>query len=137
MPPLRSRPWRVCLVSATASEPASRTPTSTRMKKLRRRSVMSLARSLLLRGQDEEEPAVVVVGREQVGRRLGREVALGVDLDRLAELPHPPFEHGRPRVLVVGEPQTEPLAGRPADDALLLEPGELEGPLAGADQAPL
>ena len=41
---------------------------------------------ILLGGSEhEQQTAVVVVGREEIGDRLGRQVALGVDRDRLVE----------------------------------------------------
>src|SRR6187200_59171 len=135
-PPLRSSPRRVGFVAMTASDPASSPATRSRTSRLRRRSVMAGA-GLLGGGEDEEHAAVLVVGREEVRRRLRREVALGVDLDGLAERPDPPLEHGADRVVGVREAQPEHVLHGPADDALVVEPRQLERAASAADDAPL
>src|SRR6187200_2820318 len=130
-PPLRSSPSRVGFVAMTASEPASRPATRSRTRRLRRRSVMG---ARLFRGsQHEEQPAVLVVGGEEVGRGAGREIAFGVDLDRLAERTDAPLEDGADRVVAVGELEPEDVLHGPADDALVVEAGELERPAPAAD----
>src|SRR4051794_15441907 len=116
----------------TAIDPASSAPTRSRMKKLRRRSVIRASGSLLLRGQDEEQTPVVVVGGKEVGGRLRGQIALRIHLDRLAQLAHAPLQDGGDVVLAVGELQAQDVVGGPPNDLLLLEAGELERSLAGA-----
>ena len=52
----------------------------------------------LLRGQDQQEAAVVVVGGEDVGHCLGGKIALGVHLHPPPERAHAPLERGADRV---------------------------------------
>src|SRR4051794_10553392 len=134
-PPLRSSPSTVRFV-AMATPEATRIPrTMRRIRPLRRRSFTGL---LLGRGEDEQQAAVVVVGREEVGRRPGRDVALGVDRDRLVALADAPLQGGADGVgVALGELQAEDLAGRAADHVLLVEAGELEGAPAQADDPAL
>src|SRR3712207_1043702 len=133
-PPRRSRPSLVSFDVMTKIDAKSRPATSSRTKRLRRRSVTGSAYSGLGR-QDEQHAAVVVVRREQVGLRLGGQVALGVDLHRLVELADAPLEHGLHGVGAVAEAQAEDLARGPADDLLVPEAGELERAAPARDDA--
>src|SRR4051794_25373418 len=97
----------------------SRPATSSRMKRLRRRSVMRRGRGRLLRRrQDEQEPAVVIVGRKQISGSARGQISLGVDLDRLAERSNAPLQHGLHMIAPVFELQAEHVAHLPADDTL-------------------
>ena len=57
---------------------------------------------------------------------LAGQIALGVDLHRLALDADLPFERGADVVGAVLEPQPEHVADRPADDLLGLQARELE-----------
>ena len=57
--------------------------------------------------------------------------------DRHLQRAHPPLQHGRHRVVAVGEAQAEHLLDALADHLLLLEAGEGERVLAAADHAAL
>src|SRR5436305_2384579 len=119
----------------TASAATSSAATSPRITKLRLRLAK---RRPLPRGQDEQETAVLVVGREDV--RLGRlgAVALGVHRDRLVEHAHAPLER-RADVVVAAVLPLEPehLLNGAADHVLVAEPGQLARAAARADQAGL
>src|SRR6478752_2097181 len=100
-----------------------------------------------LRGQDNQETAVVVVGGEDIGDRLGREVALRVHRDALAERADPPLQRGLdgvreavavrvgrlPAVALLQPVEAEHVADGPADDVLVGEARELEAALPGVD----
>src|SRR5258708_7333428 len=111
--------------------------TTSRMKTLRRRSLMGGAPTLLGGGEDDEQAAVVVVGREQVGCGARREVALGVDFDLLVQQTHAPLERGGHLVVAVLELQPEHVHDRAPDDLLLGQPGELRRAPADAEEAAL
>src|SRR4051794_2540069 len=107
-----------------ASETTSRNPTIASTIRLRRRSVISVRR------QDEQQPAIVVVGGEDVcGGRLGP-VTLCMHRNRLLEDAHPPFECCADRIAVLGELEVENFLDRPAHHVLFAEPGELAHPAA-------
>src|SRR3954449_11238142 len=97
MPPRRSRPSCVFFASGPPgtmimSDTTSRNPTIASTIRLRRRSVISV------RCQDEQQPAIVVVGGEDVGGgRLGP-VPLCMHRNRLLEDAHPPFEGSADRI---------------------------------------
>src|SRR3989440_11900661 len=111
--------------------------TTSRMKTLRRRSLMGRRTTLLGRREDDEQAAVVVVGREQVGRRARRQVALGVDLDGLAQHAYAPLERGGHLVVAVLELEAEHVHDRAPDHLLLSQPGELRGAAADPEQPAL
>src|SRR4051812_43628498 len=137
-PPCRSSPCLVGFVAMTTADPIRRPRTRRRTKRLRRRSVTAMpAVSLLGRGQHEQQSAVVVVRGEQVGGRLGRQVALGVDLHGLAERAHAPLQDGADVVGAVLEHEAQHLADVAADDALVVEARQLERAAATADHAAL
>src|SRR5437763_13681087 len=103
----------------------------------------------LLRRQDEQQSAVVVVRWEEVRHRLRGKVSLGVDRDVLPERAHPPPERRLDRVgdaIVVGvrrlaavalvdplEPENV-LDGAP-DHVLVAQAGQLESVLADLQHA--
>src|SRR4029453_1662254 len=116
-PPCRSRPSRVGFDTMTTTDAMSIPATRRRTRRWRRRSVIaySIGRSLLGR-EHEQHPAVVVVGREQVRGRLGREVALGVDLHGFVPRAAAPFEDRSDRVLAAREAQPEHVRDVTPDD---------------------
>src|SRR3954447_10446710 len=120
----------------TTTEAMSRPRTSSRIRPLRRRSVIR-GPTLLLGRQDDEQAAVVVVGREEVGGRARGEGPLRVDSHRLAQHANAPLQRGGDLVAAVVELQAEHLVDRAPDDLLLLEAGELERAAAGADRPAL
>src|SRR5205823_6249830 len=88
--------------------------------------------------QRDEQPAVVVVGGEEIaGDRLGVAVARA-QLDLLAEPPHAPFERELRRILVfleAGEPEALDDVG--AQEVALAPAGELEDAPADGEDAPI
>src|SRR3954452_19557749 len=124
MPPRRSRPSCVFFASGPPgtmimSDTTSRNPTIASTIRLRRRSVISV------RCQDEQQPAIVVVGGEDVGGgRLGP-VPLCMHRNRLLEHAHPPFKRGADGIAILVELEVENFLDRPAHHVLLAEPGEL------------
>jgi hypothetical protein len=94
-------------------------------------------RSRLTRRQDEQQPAVVVVGREDVCLGGLGTVALGVDDDGLVEHPDAPFERRADVVAAVLELEAEDLLHRASDDVLVTQAGQLARAPAGADQTAL
>src|ERR1044072_5208944 len=102
-------------------------------KALRERRPLGSAR----RREDDQQATVVVVGGKDVGDRFGRQIALGVYRDLLAERAHPPLERGLDRVgdsatVAVGALaalpclpplQAEDLLHRTADHVLVGEAG--------------
>src|SRR3954449_88484 len=108
----------------SSADSASSAPTIASTIRLRRRSVISV------RCQDEQQPAIVVVGGEDVcGCRLWS-VSLRMDGNWLLEDAHPPFEGSADRIPVVGELQVENFLDRPAHHVLLAEPRQLAHPAA-------
>src|SRR3954468_24459045 len=115
-----------------------RTATASRTKSERRRSDMRSrfeaysgprgaaggtdGPSLLGRGQDEQQAAVIIVGREQIRNRSGGEVALRVDGHSLPEPADAPLERHPDMVLIAFEVQPQHVAHRAADDLLVREP---------------
>src|SRR5919197_802445 len=136
-PPLRSRPSRVCLAMIATTDPTSRPATRSRTNRLRRRSVMGGGGALLRRSQDEQHAAVFIVGGKQVRCRTGGQIALCIYLHGLVEGAHAPFQDRADGIVGVLEAQAEHVADRTADDALVVEPGQLEGAAAAADDTPL
>src|SRR5581483_6071224 len=132
-PPFRSRPSRVFFVAMIAAEIAMMPRTTSSTNPLRRALVIDSGP----RGEDEQEAAVLVVGREDVRRGGLGAVALGVDGHGLVEHAHPPFERGADVVVAVLEGEAEHLAHRPAHRIGLPQPGELPHALAEADHARL
>src|SRR4051794_28664307 len=59
--------------------------------------------------EDEQQPAVVVVGGEDVRLGLFRPIALGMNGDRLVEHAHSPLERGAYVVVAGGELETQHL----------------------------
>src|SRR3954471_9910918 len=120
MPPRRSRPSCVFFASGPpgmiiASETTSRNPTIASTIRLRRRSVISV------RCQDEQQPAIVVVGGEDVGGgRLGP-VTFCMHRNRLLEDAHPPFEGRADRIAVLVELEIEHVLDRTPHDVLLAQ----------------
>src|SRR5437764_12564981 len=110
---------------STATEAMASPATTSRMKTLRRRSLMGSSSRLLGGGEDDEQAAVVVVGREQVGRGPGGQVTLGVHLDRLVQHAHAPLQRGGDLVVAVLELQPQDLGDGAADDLLLGQAGQL------------
>src|SRR3954451_22890989 len=96
MTPLRSRPRRVSLLAMTSAEAITRPTTMSNTRRWRRRFPMS--RVSALRREDDQQAAVLVVGREDVGYGIRGEVTLGVDGDALAERADPPLERGLDRI---------------------------------------
>src|SRR3954452_19007340 len=138
-PPCRSRPSLVDLVATATAAPAISATTAARMSSERRRSDIAekVRPRLLRRRQDEQQPAVGVVGRKQVGDRLGRQVALGMDSYRLSQPPHAPLQRHPHLVLRAVEGQPEHVADRPPDHLLVGEAGELARAAAAADDPAL
>src|ERR1700694_5474175 len=101
-PPFRSSPNLVVFTAITAAEAAISPATSSRIRVLRRRSLISPA-SLLLGGQQEQQPAVVVVGREHVRLGAGHHVAFAAHAHRYLERAHSPLQNGRHRIVAVRE----------------------------------
>ena len=87
------------------------------------------------RGREhEQQPAVIVVGGEDVRlRRLGP-VALRVHGDRLVQHPNAPLQGRADVVVAVLELQPEHLVHGPPDHVQVAQAGELPGAPAGADQ---
>src|SRR4051794_39895428 len=109
MPPRRSNPSRVGLVAITTAASASRTNTTPRIARFRRRSVKAGA---LLRGQHEQQAAVIVIGGKDVCLcRLGP-VALRVHDHMLVQHAYAPLESGADVVVACLELQSEDLLGR-------------------------
>src|SRR4051812_47747913 len=101
--------------------PASSRTTRARIDRFRLRL---LTRELLGR-QDEQQPAIVVVGGKDVGLgRLGA-VALRVHHYRLVEHPHSPLEDGAYVVVPRLELEPEHVRDRTADHVEVAEPREL------------
>src|SRR5689334_4937734 len=114
-----------------SADSASSAPTIASTIRLRRRSVISV------RCQDEQKPAIVVVGGKDVcGCRL-RPVSLRMDGNRLLQHAHPPFECCADRIAVFLELEVEEFLDRTADRVLLAEAGQLAHSLAEADYAGL
>src|SRR5207253_1637356 len=67
------------------------------------------------------------------GHGLGREVVLGVDVDRFALHPDLPFERGADMVGAVLELQAQHLVDRASDHLLGLQPRQLERAPAAVD----
>src|SRR3954452_15927753 len=100
----------------------------------------ALSSGALLGGEDQQQAAIVVVGREEIGDRLGGQITLGVDGYPLAQRADAPLEGRLDRgcfagVVRVGggapispvDPlETEHVTDRSADHLLVLEAGELE-----------
>src|ERR1700755_610790 len=100
-----------------------RATTSSRTKRERRRSDMETwlrkgtlagrpgrTARLLRRGQHEQQTAVIIVGREEIGDGLGREIALGMNRNALSEAAHAPFERHADVILAAVEVQAEDVA---------------------------
>src|SRR5215208_7956421 len=119
----------------TSSDAISSPATSRMIRKLRRAAVIGWSGSA--RSQDEQQAAVVVVGREDVRLCRLRAVALGVDGDLLVEDADAPLQRGADVVVAVLELQPQDLLDRTADDVLIAQAGEHAGAPAGADQAAL
>src|SRR3954468_18120973 len=85
----------------TRADTSTRRRTKSSTKKFRRRFPMSPVSAL--RREDDQEPAVLVVGGEDVGDGIGGKGAPGGDGDPLSERPNPPLQRGLDRV---GEPVT-------------------------------
>src|SRR5215210_7200489 len=110
-PPCRSRPSFVAWVRIAAAEPAIRPRTISRTSRWRRRSdIQSAEERLLRRCEDEQKPAVIVVGGEEIRHRLRGQISLRVDGHALAQLPDAPLEHGPHGVIAAleGEPEHLP-----------------------------
>src|SRR3954452_9953132 len=147
-PPLRSRPSFVGLLAMTIPETTIRPKTKSRTKRLRRLLPMPPS---TLRGEDYQQSPIVVIGREDVGNRLRRKIALGVDRDAFSQRAHAPLQRGRDRVGAVaaaafawfvaaalGSPfEAENLLHRSADHVLVGQPGQLEAAAAGIDHTRL
>src|SRR3712207_4548155 len=98
-PPWRSRPSWVFFVAMTAIDAPIRPRTSRRTMMERRLTDTTTKPSpvLLRRREDQQQAAVLVVGGEQIGDRLGGDVALRVHGHRLAELADAPLQDGAHR----------------------------------------
>ena len=68
-----------------------------------------MGHELAIRREYEQQPAVVVVGREHVGLRLGFDVAFAADPHRHVERAHPPLQDRFDRVVAVCELQPQHL----------------------------
>src|ERR1022692_2360312 len=141
VPPCRSRPrWVFCALTTpgmptvTTSDTSTSAVTSARTKALRARSLIGPSAG---RCEHEQQSAVVVVCREEVGGRARGEVGVGPQRRGLPERPHPPLEDRRDVILAVLEAQPELLRERLTDDLLLLIAGQLERSPAAADHATL
>src|SRR3954449_3286372 len=132
-PPLRSRPRRVGLLAMTSTEAAISANTTSSTNPLRRELVIGSG----LRGEDEQQAAVLVVGREYVRLRGLGAVALSVHGHGLVEHPNAPLERRADVVVAVLEGEAEHVLHRTADHVGVAEAGELAGAAAGADQAAL
>src|ERR671937_796232 len=130
-PPLRSRPRRVGLVVITRADTAISATTTSSTKPLR----LALVIRSGLRGEDEQETTVLVVGREDVRLRRLRTVALGVNGHRLVEHSYTPLERRADVVVAVLEGESQHVAHWLAQRIRLAETGELAHALAEADHA--
>src|SRR5262245_41501595 len=140
-PPCRSSPSLVSRVEVTAIDPAIRPRTRSRTKRERRRSDIEWLEKgtslvLLRRRQYQQQAAVVIVRREEIGDRLGRQIALRMHHHGLAELAHAPLQDGADMVGPAFEVEPEDLADLATHDLLVREPGELPCAPAAADDAP-
>src|SRR4029077_124649 len=106
----------------TSAESTISPSTKSSTKRFLRRFICSA-----LGRQDDQQSAVVVVGGEHVGDRLGGQVALGVDGHLFAERAHAPLERGLNRV---GAPVAVEVGGLAA--VALLQPLQAENLLHGA-----
>ena len=102
------------------------------MNVLRRRSVIKLKR-LLSGRQNEQQPAVVVVCRKEIGACFCWKVALGIDLDLLVERTDTPLQDGAYGVWLGDEAEPENISDRPTDDAFIIEAGQLKGAATACD----
>src|SRR6266550_1866194 len=90
------------------------------------------------RCERDEQPAVVVVGREEVGRDGFPLSRTRAELELLAEPPHTPFERERRRVLFRLEAvEVEPVDDVRPEQLLLAVAGELEDAASGGEDSPL
>src|SRR5688500_1326578 len=117
----------------TARDAASNPTTSAMIRRLRRRSVIGRG-AALARSQDEQEPTVLVVRREDVCLRRFGTIAFRVHDDRLVEHPNAPLERGADVVVAILELEAENLAHGSPDDVLVAQARELARAAAGADQ---
>src|SRR5436305_912984 len=143
-PPLRSRPSFVGLLAMTMPETMIRPKTKSRTKRLRRLLPIPLS---TLRGEDDQQSPIVVIGREDVGNRLRRKIALGIDRDPLSQRAHAPLQRGGNRVGAVvsvafarfvaaalGAPfEAEDLLYRAANHILVGKSSQLEAATPGID----
>src|SRR4051795_2769312 len=124
MPPRRSRPSCVFFASGPPgtmimSDTTSRNPTIASTIRLRRRSVISV------RCQDEQQPAIVIVGGEDVGGGRFGPVPLCMHRNRLLQHAHPPFEGSADRIAILVELEVENFRDRTAHHVLLAEARQL------------
>ena len=92
---------------------------------------------VVVRSENDQQPAfVIIIGGKDVGHGVGRQVALGVDLDRLALDADLPLQGGADVVGAVLETQSEDLGDRTPDHLLGAQPGELEGAPSAIDDPP-
>ena len=104
-----------------------------RLRALRReRPVPVEPRRRLRRREAEQQPAVLVVGGEEVALHLLLDAGAGAERELLVELAHAPLAHGLDRG-GVGEP--ERLRDVAPEQVALAEAGQLEDALAGCEDA--
>src|SRR3954447_6801000 len=130
-PPLRSRPRRVGLLAMTSTEAAISANTTSSTNPLRRELVIGSG----LRGEDEQQATVLVVGREYVRLRGLGAVALGVHGHGLVEYPHAPLERRADVVVAVLKGEAEHVPHRLTERVGLAEPGELAHAAAEPDHS--
>src|SRR4051794_34888977 len=102
-----------------ASETTSRNPTIASTIRLRRRSVISV------RCQDEQQPAIVVVGGEDVGGGRLRAGTFFMPPKPPFLDAHAPLKRCADGIAILVELEVENFLDRPAHHVLLAEPGEL------------
>src|SRR4051812_8989359 len=120
----------------TSSASASANATRPRMLRLRFFE-LTLGLGASVGRQDEQQAAVVVVRREDVGLRPFGPVALRVNGNRLVEHPYAPLERRADVVVAALKVEPEHLLHGAADHVGVAEPGELPRTPARADQAAL
>src|SRR3954454_18544594 len=82
-------------------------------------------------------PCRISAGREEIRNGPGRQIALRVDDDALAEAADPPLERDADGVLLALEVQAQDVAHGPADDLLVRQARQLARPAAAADDPAL
>ena len=93
------------------------------------------AERLLCGRQDEQQPAVIVVSGEEIGARFGRQIPLGVDLNLLIKRAHAPLQNRPNRIALLSKAQAEYITNWAPNNALVIEPCQLECAASAGDYA--